>query len=103
MEGFLVLYCCLFQVPKLIIPGKRISIENSDDILQYIYASQQAKNPKQVAFLEPSPDSLVWTEKINKLGQDLTYFNAYHVSYIISQNNNCSHENGYQLKETIFA
>ena len=67
-------------MPRLVIPGKRISIENSDDILQYIYASQVAKNPEKVEFLRPTPESLAWEQKAGQIGKDLKDFTAYHVS-----------------------
>ncbi len=69
---------CL-QVPVLNVPGKKISISNSSDILRYVYAIQVAKDPAKAKFLEPSPETIAWEKKIDKMGEDLRRYVYYHV------------------------
>ena len=73
------------QVPVLKIPRKKISIENSSDILRYVYSLQLADNPEQVKFLEPTAESLKWERKLDKMGEDLRRSVYYQVILIINK------------------
>ncbi len=67
------------MVPTLRVPGKRISIPNSSDILRYIYGVKMGTDPEGAKFLEPTPEALEWEAKIDQLGSDLRQFVYYHV------------------------
>ncbi len=74
------------MVPTLKVPGKRISIQNSSDILRYIYGIQLAENPERVKFLEPTAETVEWEKKIDKMGSDLRRYVYYHVSIYFMDN-----------------
>ena len=68
-------------VPTLHIPGKAISISNSSDILKYLYSHVKCLDEEQAKFLEPSPKSLEFEQKIDKMGGEVRGYIYYHVNH----------------------
>jgi hypothetical protein len=51
----------------LLVPSKNIRIENSSDILRYLYGVY-CNDPKMERVLRPSPEALELEQKLDKLG-----------------------------------
>jgi len=61
------------SVPQLKIPGKRVTVGNSSNILRYLYG-EHCLDDKLAAFLKPSPLALSLEKKFDQLGEDLRRF-----------------------------
>jgi len=66
-------------VPTLHIPGQTISISNSSDILKYLYSHVKCLDEEKAKFLEPSPKTLEFEKKIDKMGGEVRGYIYYHV------------------------
>ena len=67
------------MVPTLNIPGKNISISNSEDILKYLYGHVKSIDEEKAKFLEPSQKTVKLEEKFDKLGHCLRTYIYYNV------------------------
>ena len=61
------------SVPQLKVPGKRVTIGNSSNILRYLYG-ENCLDDKLAPFLKPTPLSLSLEKKFDQLGEDLRRF-----------------------------
>lgn len=73
------------MVPTLKIPRHDISISNSSDILKYIYADMLTRDEEKAKFLEPSAKSKELEAQIDKLGNHLRSYFAYH-AFVANKN-----------------
>ena len=68
------------MVPTLKIPGKNISIANSEDIIKYLYGHVKSQDEDKAKFLEPSAKAAALEKRMDLMaGHIRTYF-YYNVS-----------------------
>jgi len=60
-------FCHNIKVPAIRVPGRPFRIENSSDILRYLYGSHYS-DPECERVLRPSQDALELEQKLDRLG-----------------------------------
>ena len=78
-SGILGLFIMGRTVPVLKIPGDKVTIGNSAQILRYLYG-EHCSEKKSVEFLQPTPERLRLEKKFDKLGFNYRVF-AYYVVF----------------------